>query len=146
MEGERFNTMKQELVCPSCGCAPWNFAEGDNPKVEGTSRNSSEPRKQPTFCGECGDKLIQRSELPRDIWKDPAVKCALKEGRFVDDIRVMECPKCNLWGYYNEGSSFSCRFCDRTWRVTTEMAEDSITLADTVTVTTDGYHNETLAD
>lgn len=86
------------------------------------------------------------SEPVNDIWKDPGVTEALTDGRSADDIRVMDCPKCSRWGYYNEGSHFSCRFCNRTWHVTTEMAQDSITLADTVTVTTDGYDNETLAN
>lgn len=81
-----------------------------------------------------------------DIWKDAMVMEALKDGRRVDDIRVLDCPKCSRWGYWNEGSHFSCRFCKRTWYVTSEMADDSITLADTVTVTTDGYDNETLAN
>ena len=81
-----------------------------------------------------------------DIWKDPMVKEALKDGRSADDIRVIACPKCSRWGYWNEGSDFSCRFCNRIWYTTSEMAQDSITLADTVTVTTDGYDNETLAN
>ena len=128
--------MNQNIkICPDCGSSPWCF---HNP--------GKEQENQPTFCQDCGTKLVLRSELPKDIWKDPAVKEALKEGRSSDDIRVMDCPKCNQWGYYNEGSSFSCRFCDKTWRVTDEMAQDSITLSDTVTVTTDGYNNETLAN
>jgi hypothetical protein len=132
-------------VCPSCGCEPWNFAEGENPKVEGTSRDSSEQRKQPAFCQDCGDKLIRRSELPRDIWKDPYVKEALKSGRQTFDVQCLRCPECNDLGYYNEGSSFSCRFCDRTFRVDEEMIADSmVSLADTVTEATDGYHNQTL--
>lgn len=81
-----------------------------------------------------------------DIWKDECVMDALKEGRSADDIRVISCPKCARWGYWNEGSHFSCRFCRNHWSVSTEMADDSITLADTVTVTTEGYDNETLAN
>lgn len=90
-----------------------------------------------------------------DIWKDPMVKAALKDGRSADDIAVVSCPKCHRWGYYNEGSHFSCRFCNRTWYVCSEDQEPRpgldmtldghTTLADTVTVTTDGYDNETLA-
>ncbi len=57
------------------------------------------------------------SKPVNDIWKDPMVKAALKEGRSADDIAVVECPKCYKYGYYNEGSHFSCRFCDRTWYV-----------------------------
>ncbi len=90
---------------------------------------------------------------PNDIWKDPNVKAALKEGRAAHDIAVLRCPKCDRWGYYNEGSHFSCRFCERSWRVCSESEkcrprldmrfEEFTTLADTVTVTTDGYDNLT---
>lgn len=46
-----------------------------------------------------------------DIWKDPGVKAALKDGRTPDDICVLNCPKCGKLGYYNQGSSFYCRRC-----------------------------------
>lgn len=126
--------MSNSKVCPSCG---------------------REPREQPAFCQDCGDKLVPRSELPRDIWKDPCVKEALKNGRFAGDIAVLECPECNNWGYYNEGSTFSCRFCDLTFYVVSEgddrregvrtvSADEVIRLDDTVTETTDGYHNRTI--
>lgn len=81
-----------------------------------------------------------------DIWKDSMVKAALKDGRSADDIAVLSCPKCGAWGYWNEGSHFSCRLCKKTWHVTTEMADDHIKLSDTVTVTNDGYDNQTLAN
>lgn len=84
------------------------------------------------------------SKPVNDIWKDPEVKCALKDGRTADDIRVLSCPKCSRWGYYNEGSSFYCRFCKCSWRISSEIAQESISLSDTVTVTTDGYDNRTL--
>lgn len=78
-----------------------------------------------------------------DIWKDPNVKDALKEGRTADDIAVLECPKCNEWGYYNEGSHFYCRKCRRGYDVLSEDEEppphgwwirssEAITLAETV--------------
>src|ERR1017187_7390401 len=47
----------------------------------------------------------------KDIWKDPSVKGALKQGRSPDDIMVMACPQCGEWGYYNQGSHFYCRHC-----------------------------------
>lgn len=97
--------------------------------------------------------------MPNDIWKDPNVKAALKDGRSADDIAVLRCPKCDRWGYYNEGSHFYCRFCRKRWHVYGEGEEppyeigdrwmrvcDHTSLADTVTVTTDGYENETLAN
>lgn len=100
-------------------------------------------------CPECGE------DLPNDIWKDPAVKAALKT-RGPDDIMVLSCPKCGRYGYYNQGSSFWCRFCKEGWRCLSEGEESDerqhlyldgldapITLADTITDTTEGYHNET---
>ena len=99
-------------------------------------------------CGHSPDKPIN------DIWKDPSVQQALKDGRSADDIAVVACPACDRWGYYNEGSHFSCRFCDRTWHVCSEdeailrgvpsiVLDGHTSLADTVTETTEGYHNET---
>lgn len=97
--------------------------------------------------------LIARSAAIR-FWKDPQVMEALKDGRSADDIAVVRCPECDRWGYYNEGSHFSCRFCNRSWYVCGEdqvsrhgldMTIDGHTsLADTLTETTDGYHNQTL--
>lgn len=51
-------------------------------------------------------------EDDHDILKDPSVKERLAEGRTPDDIAVLSCPNCGEYGYYNEGSSFYCRFCD----------------------------------
>lgn len=90
-----------------------------------------------------------------DIWKDSNVKAALKDGRPAEDIAVLSCPKCGRWGYYNQGSHFWCRFCKQGWYCCTEGEEpppdrqyiyldEHRTLADTVTVTTEGYDNETL--
>ena len=78
-----------------------------------------------------------------DIWKDPNVKSALKEGRMANDIMVLECPRCNEWSYYNQGSSFYCSKCKAGFRVLGEdeepgdtepivYAHEAITLADTV--------------
>lgn len=119
-------------VCPGCGSRPWDFAHP-----------GKQLERQPSHCQDCGEKLVLRSELPRDIWKDPYVKQALKEGRPAWDIAVMRCPKCGQFGYYNEGSSFSCRFCDDTYHVDDELSDEVVTLADTVTEITDGYHNQT---
>jgi hypothetical protein len=137
--------MKKNLkVCPGCGSMPWDFA---NPGPEPFREN------QPQFCQDCGERLVARSELPRDIWKDPCVKEALKAGRQAWDIACLRCPECDQLGYYNEGQSFSCRFCDLTFLVVgvdgvparkgCVSADDIIRLDDTVTETTDGYHNET---
>lgn len=82
--------------------------------------------------------------MSHDIWKNPDVKAALKEGRFADDIWILECSKCNEWMYYNQGSHFYCRKCKRGYDVLSEdeeapshgwwiRASEAITLADTVT-------------
>lgn len=101
-------------------------------------------------------EIKARDDLPRDIWKDPNVQAALKEGRHADDIMVLRCPECAQYGYYNQGSSFYCRFCDAAFYCCSENESapegraylrldesDCITLADTVTEPGDGYHNET---
>lgn len=98
--------------------------------------------------------MTARSKPINDIWKDPEVMAALKEGRSAEDIAVLRCPKCDRWGYYNEGSNFWCRFCRKGWHVCSEnetppshrrylRLDGHTTLADTVTVTTDGYDNWT---
>lgn len=71
------------------------------------------------------------------------VQEALKE-RSADDIFVMACPDCGKWSYYNQGSHFSCRFCERGFYVLGDdesaedkavpciHAENACTLADTI--------------
>lgn len=91
--------------------------------------------------------------LPNDIWRDVNVKARLKEGIPAEDIGVLSCPKCGRWGYYNQGSSFWCRFCDQSFYCCSEdeeppdrpyvMLDGFTSLADTVTDPTDGYYNET---
>lgn len=98
----------------------------------------------------------KKDEPVNDIWRDPAVQEALKAGRSADDIMVLRCPDCDRLGYYNQGSSFTCRFCDIWFYCCSEDESppegrayirldesDLSSLADTVTETTDGYHNET---
>lgn len=46
-------------------------------------------------------------------WDDPCVKDALSDGRAPSDIMLLDCPNCGEANYYNEGSHYSCRFCDR---------------------------------
>jgi hypothetical protein len=100
------------------------------------------------------DQLSDADQLPNDIWQDHGVKGALKSGRDATDIAVLRCPRCDRWGYYNQGSSFFCRFCKEGWYCCSEneeapadrqylRLEGFTTLADTVTEPTDGYHNET---
>jgi len=97
-------------------------------------------------------QLTDQNEDPpvNDIWKDPHVKAALKEGRMTNDIAVLSCPKCARWGYYNQGSHFWCRFCKEGWQclnVGEEPDPESqylfldewTSLDDTVTVAAEGY-------
>lgn len=76
-----------------------------------------------------------------DIWKDRNVKSALKSGRDASDIAVLSCPQCGRWGYYNEGSHFTCRFCKQSWYV---CSEDEEPPADRPYMFVDGF--TTLAD
>jgi hypothetical protein len=46
----------------------------------------------------------------RSPWEDPNVKEALKD-RAPDDIALLCCPRCDTYGYYNEGSHFTCGAC-----------------------------------
>jgi hypothetical protein len=43
----------------------------------------------------------------RSAWNDPNVKAALKQRR-PTDIALIECCACGNYGYFNEGSHFSC--------------------------------------
>jgi hypothetical protein len=43
----------------------------------------------------------------RSPWGDPNVEIAL-QSRHPTDIALIRCPRCGNWGYYNEGSHFSC--------------------------------------
>lgn len=47
------------------------------------------------------------------VWDDPNVKDAFNSGRTADDICVLNCPICGQISYYNQGSSFFCRHCDK---------------------------------
>lgn len=80
-----------------------------------------------------------------DIWKDPRVVDALEDGRSADDIMILNCPKCARFGYYNQGSHFTCLFCDKTFDVLSEgewampgvptvQADSAVTLIDTLDV------------
>ncbi len=44
-------------------------------------------------------------------WDDPNVKVALKK-RDPAHIALICCGQCHNYGYYNEGSHFSCSWCD----------------------------------
>lgn len=57
-----------------------------------------------------------------DIWKSRSVVEALKT-RDASDIWVMDCPKCGVTSYYNQGSHFSCRSCGTTFYCLSEGEE-----------------------
>jgi len=44
----------------------------------------------------------------RSAWDDPNVKAALKSKRPPSDIALICCSMCGNYGYYNQGSHFSC--------------------------------------
>jgi hypothetical protein len=75
------------------------------------------------------------SKRPDD---DPNVVAAIHEGRHAEDIMLLDCPWCGVPSYWNEGSHFTCRACDRTisvcdddsFRNTQVEAADAYTLAD----------------
>jgi len=61
-----------------------------------------------------------------EIWNDPMVKEALSDGRQPWDIALLPCPVCGKLSYYNEGSHFSCRFCDKSFYVVSDEAPGPI--------------------
>lgn len=54
------------------------------------------------------------------VWEDPNVKAAMADGRELNDIAVLNCPSCGRLSYYNQGSHFTCRHCDRYFYVASE--------------------------
>lgn len=44
--------------------------------------------------------------------EDQNVKAALKGGRPPNDIMLCCCPRCHGYGYYNQGSHFTCPWCE----------------------------------
>ena len=72
------------------------------------------------------------------IDEDETVVAAIREGRHANDIWLLDCPYCGVPSYYNQGSHFTCRVCDRTIGVADDdsltnnqiSADDAYTLAD----------------
>ena len=46
------------------------------------------------------------------IWDDEDVIEAMRNGRPLDDICVLNCPQCGRINYYNQGSSYYGKACD----------------------------------
>jgi hypothetical protein len=105
--------------------ASWNDNRG---KVEGLidadpDGSVGKIRKGLRKLIETEDRRIRIVESRTDIWKDERVIEALKDGRPPDDIAILDCPKCNIAGYYNQGSWFSCPHCKTDFSV---MSEDEV--------------------
>jgi hypothetical protein len=80
---------------------------------------------------------MSEQKIPR-IEDDKTIIAAIREGRHADDIYLLDCPWCGVPSYYNQGSHFTCRVCDRTVHVsdddsgsaTSVDADEMYTLAD----------------
>jgi hypothetical protein len=106
------------------------FTRAPEPMGSYTHWAPERPAVDPT-PGECEDP---------NPWKDGNVREALGEGREAGDIALLECPRCHRYSYYNEGSHFTCRFCDEGFEVLDEgetgrggpsvRSWEAITLAD----------------
>lgn len=55
-----------------------------------------------------------------DILNDPRVRSALEDGLSENEIKILDCPQCGYFGYFNQGNYFVCRFCDKTFDVLSE--------------------------
>ena len=62
--------------------------------------------------------------------QDETVIEAIGEGRHAEDIYLVQCPWCEWWSYYNEGSHASCRNPKHFGRNLTAQIAETITLAD----------------
>lgn len=58
------------------------------------------------------------------VWEDPEVIAAMRVGRQLNDISVLNCPRCGQLSYYNNGSHFYCRHCDKGFEVLSEDEPD----------------------
>src|ERR1041385_6005446 len=70
--------------------------------------------------------LDRRSADPMQVWSDPRVNEAFKDGRGPDDISVLRCPACLAYSYYNDGSHFTCHRCDAGYTCITEDEEPPV--------------------
>jgi len=71
-----------------------------------------------------------KNKLPYAVDDNPGVIEALREGRYPDDIMLLECRKCGRLGYYNQGSGFGCHNCGASYAVSEEDCDNAITLQD----------------
>jgi hypothetical protein len=42
-------------------------------------------------------------------YDDPNVRQAIADGRQPSEISLIACPRCGVYGYYNDGSHWTCR-------------------------------------
>lgn len=67
------------------------------------------------FGGTPDDDRPDGRPIPANPWEDPNVKQALQDGREPNDIMLCQCLKCHGYSYYNQGSHFTCYWCN--WSV-----------------------------
>ena len=83
------------------------------------------------------DEMDKQRKVQR-IDEDETIMAAIRDGRHAEDIFLLDCPWCGVPSYYNQGSHFTCRVCDRTVQVvdddsgtaTSVHADDMYSLAD----------------
>jgi hypothetical protein len=84
-------------------------------------------------------------ELPfRSAWEDPNVKMALRSGRPATDIHVICCQNCGNYGYYNDGSHFSCSVEGCEWSVRGRRLDSLIDQGEVISL--DDYMDMMVAD
>ena len=66
-----------------------------------------------------------------NAWDCPSVKDALGE-RMPDDIMVAPCGECRNYSYYNQGSHFSCSWCD--WSASGAALDGMIDAGEVITL------------
>lgn len=64
-------------------------------------------------------------------WDDPHVKAALLQ-RPPDDIYLMICHGCGRYSYYNQGSHFSCTWCD--WSMSGRQLDLALDAGEAITL------------
>lgn len=69
----------------------------------------------------------------RNAWDDPNVKAALKQ-RGSSHVCLICCEQCGNYGYYNEGSHFSCSVDGCEWSVSGEDLDMLIDNGEVITL------------
>jgi hypothetical protein len=69
----------------------------------------------------------------RNAWDDPNVKAAMKQ-RPLEQVCLICCERCGNYGYYNEGSHFSCSVDGCDWSVSGGDLDRLINAGDVITL------------